>query len=73
MSDIKEMEEDENYTVLSIQNISSVSEQTAASLEEVTASTQNQLSRIEELAEYAKELNDVSKILTNTISSFKIE
>jgi methyl-accepting chemotaxis protein len=69
---MKEMEKDKDATMLSIQNISSVSQQTAASSQEVTASTEEQLSSIEELTLKATELSTIANDLSKSISIFKI-
>ncbi len=68
ISKIDELKDD---TVMAISNISSVSQQTAASSEEVTASVEEQLSSIEELSEKAAELNNIASELTKSISRFK--
>jgi len=61
-----------NETVMSIQNISSVSQEIAASTEEVTASTEEQLSSMEELLSYALQMDDTAISLEKSISQFKI-
>jgi hypothetical protein len=53
---VTEMEENKVQAISSIQNISDVSEQTAASSEEVTAYAQEQMAGIEDLAAKADEL-----------------
>lgn len=69
---VEDMDGNKAQAISAIQNISAVSEETAASSEEVTASAQEQLSSIEELTSFALELNDAAKVLTDTISKFKI-
>ncbi|NSW89976.1 MAG: methyl-accepting chemotaxis protein [Firmicutes bacterium] len=73
MNSISEMEKNKEDALTAIQNISSVSEETAAYSQEVTASIEEQVSSIEELASYAKELNEAANKLMNEISIFKIE
>jgi methyl-accepting chemotaxis protein len=70
--EIIEMDKNKEYAINAIQSISAVSEQTAASSQEVTASTEEQLSSIEELASFAEKLGEVSKQLSESISTFKI-
>lgn len=55
-----------------IENISAVSEQTAAAAEEVTASMDQQVSAVEEVAKSAQQLNEISTMLSKEISHFKI-
>ncbi len=55
-----------------IENISAVSQQTAASSEEVTASMDQQVSAVEEVARSAQQLNEISSMLNDEISQFKI-
>lgn len=70
---IAQMESKKEETMISIQNISAVSEETAAYSEEITASVQEQVSSIQELANYANDLNEVATKLLEEISVFKIE
>lgn len=56
----------------SIENISAVSEETAAASEEVTASMDQQVNAIEEVAKSAQQLNEISSMLSQEISHFKI-
>ncbi len=55
-----------------IENISAVSEETAAASEEVTASMDQQVSAVEEVARSAQQLNEISSMLNDEISQFKI-
>lgn len=56
----------------SIQNISAVSQETAASSQEANASTEEQLASIEHLAVLAKELGEAANRMKESISVFKI-
>jgi methyl-accepting chemotaxis protein len=68
---IKKMDNDKNSVVYSIQNISSVSQETAASSEEVAATVETQNSALEELHNTTHELDDlVSNIMMN-LEKFK--
>jgi len=73
ISGVNEINSYKEDTLMSIQNISSVSEEIAASTEEVTASTQEQLSSIEELSSYAQQLDEAAAKLQEAIKKFKIE
>ena len=73
MSIISDMDSYKNETINSINNISSVSEEIAASTEEVSASTEEQLGSIEELSSYAKQLDEAAARLTESINMFKID
>lgn len=70
---ITETEEYKNQALQSIQNISAVTEETAASAEEVNASTEEQLAFIELLAKKAEDLGGVSALLEEAVSKFKLE
>ena len=62
MHSISEMEKNKEEALSAIQNISAVSQQTAAYSQEVTASIGNSIS-IEELASFTKELNEAATSL----------
>lgn len=70
---ITETEEYKNQALQSIQNISAVTEETAASAEEVNASTEEQLAFIELLAKKAEDLGGASALLEEAVSKFKLE
>lgn len=73
ISAVSDMDNYKVETMAAMENISTISEQTAASSQEVTASAEEQLSSIEELAGYAQKLNDAARKLTEVISKFKIK
>lgn len=56
----------------SIENISAVSEETAATVEQVTANTNQQMEASEKLSYCAKELNHLAQVLSVSIETFKI-
>ncbi|MCK8060213.1 MULTISPECIES: hypothetical protein [unclassified Fusibacter] len=56
----------------SIENISAVSEETAAAAEEVTASMTQQTVAIEEVAKSAQDLNEIAIHLSDEIKKFKV-
>lgn len=73
ISGVEEMNQLKEETLVAIQNISSVSQQTAASSQEITAATEEQVSSIEELASYAQNLGEAAKELFEAISVFRVE
>lgn len=70
---VNDLNSDKEKIVASIENISAVSEETAAASEEVTASMDQQVMAIEEVANSAQTLNEISTHLNREISSFKVE
>jgi methyl-accepting chemotaxis protein len=70
---VDEMDSYKEETISSIYNISAVSEQIAASTEEVSASTEGQLTSIEELSDFASQLEAAANTLNDAISKFKIK
>lgn len=69
---MKEMNEQKDNIVMSITNISSISEETAAASEEVTASMEQQTSSTDEVARLANNLNELSVKLRSSITKFKL-
>ena len=67
---IQNVNEAKNEVVYSIQGISAVAEQSAAATQEVSASVEVQTTTIEEIANSAEQLKDVSDKLVKAISSF---
>ncbi len=66
------MEGAKNDSLDSIQNIAAVSEEAAASSEEVSATTINQSDEMEQLATAAEGLTSDAKVLQQAIGKFKI-
>jgi len=56
----------------SVQNASYVSEQTAASVEEITASMDEQVQAITQLARSAEAMNELSRELNSLIDQYNI-
>lgn len=69
---IGDMIEDKDNIVNAITNISSVSEETAAASQEVSASMDQQASAVESVAQSAERLNELSLELRKEIGKFKI-
>ena len=69
---VASMESARNDTLDSIQNISAVSEESAAASEEVTATAISQSEEIEQLADAAEGLTSDAKVLQQAIGKFKI-
>ncbi|HEX2947373.1 MAG TPA: methyl-accepting chemotaxis protein [Clostridia bacterium] len=68
----KNLDENKNDVLDRISSISVISEETAASSEEVSASTQTQLASVDELTGLSEQLSEVSLSLTRTMSVFKV-
>ncbi|ACL76521.1 methyl-accepting chemotaxis protein [Ruminiclostridium cellulolyticum] len=66
------MQTDKSEVISSIENISSVSQQTAASSEEVAATTENQLKVIDEMKIASESLNQLVKQLDNKLKKYKL-
>ncbi len=70
---INNMGSHKENVIESIKKILMVSEQTAASTEEVTASTQQQLTFVQGLDSMANELNGLAQNLLDTLNQFKVD
>lgn len=66
------MQEDKSEVISAIENISSVSQQTAASSEEVAATTENQLKTLEEMKIASQSLNQLVKQLDEKLKKYKL-
>lgn len=69
---IESMERHRNDTLAAINNISSVSEETTASVSTVNDSLKNQMTMIDNLHNSTIELEDRAKELTDAVNAFKI-
>ncbi len=69
---VKEIEVAKEGTLEAISNISAVSEETAASSEEVSSTATNQIISVEELSKAAIELDNDAKVLERAIKMFQI-
>ena len=69
---ISEMEDAKEHALDSINSVSAVTEETAASTQQITASVQNQLFAIKELSELAEGLGHAAVDLNSAISRFKL-
>ncbi len=69
---VKDLTANQELIHSNIENISAVSEETAAAAQEVTASMDQQVSAVEEVAKSAQQLNEISTMLNDEISHFKI-
>ncbi|GAA0737721.1 methyl-accepting chemotaxis protein [Clostridium oceanicum] len=70
---VKAVNEGTDKIIDSINNISSVSEETAAATEQASASTEEQTAAIEEVANSAEKLSGLSENMENKISKFKLD
>ena len=73
LSGIDEIQQTKYGTLQSIESISAIAQQTAASTQEVTANVTLQLASLEDFSERAEELIQVSNQLTKSITNFTIE
>lgn len=72
LGDVHEMEKYKEDTLKAIMNISSVSQQSAASVQEINVLSEEQFMGIQKMAEYVSDLNSVSHNLSESIKVFKI-
>ncbi|WP_107950703.1 methyl-accepting chemotaxis protein [Lysinibacillus parviboronicapiens] len=66
------MLEHKNQALMAIQSISAISEETAASAEEVSASTIDQQAELEKVAESINNMNKISQELQEVVKRFKL-
>ena len=72
LEEIKQVTTQTNDITDSIQNASSVSEETAASVEEIAASIADQIQAVANIATSAEELTHISRQLNESIAVFKL-
>ncbi|AIF65703.1 hypothetical protein GZ22_02935 [Terribacillus saccharophilus] len=72
LEEIKQVTSQTNDITDSIQNASSVSEETAASVEEIAASIADQIQAVANIATSAEELTHISRQLNESIAVFKL-
>lgn len=70
---VNDLDKFKEQVMSSMESISVVSEQTAASAEEVSASTQEQINLIDELDKTAKSLNALAQNLVSVMEQFKLD
>ena len=73
LSGIGEIQQTKYGTLQSIESISAIAQQTAASTQEVTANVTLQLASLEDFSERAEELIQISNRLTESINRFIVE
>ena len=69
---VADLDEVKDHVMTSISNIMEVTDQTAASAEEVSASTQEQLGSMAELDKTAQNLNNLAHELVTAMDKFKV-
>lgn len=69
---VLQMDVDKNHVLEAIENISNVSEESAASTEEISATVSEQATAINEVVKSIESLNEVIKVLSEKIERFKI-
>jgi methyl-accepting chemotaxis protein len=72
MNKLSSMLEHKNQAIMSIQSISAISEQTAASAEQVSASAMDQQAELQKVAESIQSMNDISNELQEVVNRFKL-
>jgi len=72
LSNLSQMLEQKDQAITAIQSISAVSEETAASAEQVSASAVDQQAEMEKVAESIHNMNQISKELQEVVNRFKL-
>ena len=72
LSELSQMLEQKDQAITAIQSISAVSEETAASAEQVSASAADQQAEMEKVAESINNMNQISKELQEVVNRFKL-
>ncbi|MEY9978325.1 methyl-accepting chemotaxis protein [Lysinibacillus sp. RC79] len=72
MTKLSHMLEHKNQAIMAIQSISAISEETAASAEQVSASAIDQQAELQKVAESINNMNEVSKELQEVVNRFKL-
>jgi methyl-accepting chemotaxis protein len=72
LSNLSQMLEQKDQAVTAIQSISAVSEETAASAEQVSASAVDQQAEMQKVAESINNMNQISKELQEVVNRFKL-
>ncbi|MGG3451987.1 methyl-accepting chemotaxis protein, partial [Domibacillus aminovorans] len=69
---LQEMVGQKEQAMLSIQNVSAISEETAASAEQVSASAAAQQVELERVAKATDEMNQIARELKEAVDRFKV-
>ncbi|MEK4173224.1 methyl-accepting chemotaxis protein [Lysinibacillus sp. FSL L8-0312] len=72
MSKLSSMLEHKDQAIMAIQSISAISEETAASAEQVSASAMDQQAELLKVAESIQNMNDISNELQEVVNRFKL-
>ncbi|MGE7110607.1 methyl-accepting chemotaxis protein [Lysinibacillus sp. NPDC047702] len=72
MDKLSNMLEHKNQAIMAIQSISAISEETAASAEQVSASAIDQQAELQKVAESINNMNEISKGLQEVVNRFKL-
>ena len=70
--ELAEMMEYKDEAILAIQSVSAISEQTAASSEQVSASSAAQQGELEQVADSTNQMNEIAGELRNVVDRFKL-
>lgn len=72
VSELNNMLEHKNQAMMAIQSISAISEETAASAEQVSASAVDQQAELEKVADSVNHMNTIAKELQEVVDRFKL-
>lgn len=72
MAKLSDMLEHKNQAIMAIQSISAISEETAASAEQVSASAIDQQAELQKVGESINNMNEISKELQEVVNRFKL-
>ncbi|MGE7674910.1 methyl-accepting chemotaxis protein [Lysinibacillus sp. NPDC094403] len=72
MNKLSHMLDHKNQAIMAIQSISAISEETAASAEQVSASAIDQQAELQKVAESIDNMNEISKELQEVVNRFKL-
>lgn len=72
MAKLSDMLEHKNQAIMAIQSISAISEETAASAEQVSASAIDQQAELQKVGESINTMNEISKELQEVVNRFKL-
>ncbi|OAB48427.1 methyl-accepting chemotaxis protein [Paenibacillus antarcticus] len=72
VSELSNMLEHKNQAIMAIQSISAISEETAASAEEVSASATDQQAELERVADSIQHMNKIAQDLQEVVERFKL-
>lgn len=72
VTELSDMIEHKNQAIMAVQSISAISEETAASAEEVSASAADQQAELERVADSVNHMNRIAQELQDVVNRFKL-